>query len=151
MSYEGVHEEGGDNCGPQIEEFQKAVDGRASREAWCICFLQYCGKKAAEESGARWGLFPSEGALLVWEKSPLVLRRTAPAPGLIALWQKTGTRLGHGGLVIEADGRDFQTIEGNTSLNSHQERNGDGVYRKNLSMPGTRGNLQLLGFLEPFL
>lgn len=32
----GVREKGGNNRGPEVEKFQKAVDGRASGEAWCF-------------------------------------------------------------------------------------------------------------------
>lgn len=151
-SYEGVHEEGGDNLGAQIVQFQKAIDRVASREPWCICFLQFCGLAAQKETGRRWMMFPTESALVMWEKSPALLRRSTPATGLIAIWQVGTTRSGHGDLVTKVDpgGRSFETIGGNTSPGPRLERDGDGVYSKILQWPPRRGSMRLLGFLEPF-
>ena len=32
----GITEHGGENCGAEVEEFQRTVDGRAQGEAWCM-------------------------------------------------------------------------------------------------------------------
>ena len=36
LKYVGVHEATGHNDGAQVEEFQRAVDGKAQGESWCF-------------------------------------------------------------------------------------------------------------------
>ena len=151
-SYEGVSEIGGDNEGQQIEEFQRAVNGRASKEPWCMCFVQFCVQRAVKESKRSSQLYSSESVLEVWTKSSKFLRKSEPSPGLIVLWQMGTEPLGHCGIVLSTLNpltKTFQTIEGNTGVGPMIERNGDGVYEK-LRNRNPKGTMRLLGFLDPF-
>jgi len=148
--YEGTHEVGGDNLGPAVEEFQRAVDKVASREPWCMCFIQYCVKETELMTGRRSLLYRSESVLEVWRKSPIALRRGGPSTGLIVLWQWAKTEKGHAGLLSHVLPEQFESIEGNTSPGPWIERNGDGVYTKIRRKPWSVGSMNLLGFLDPF-
>lgn len=70
-----------------------------------------------------------------------------PAVNAIVIWQKAGTPYGHTGIVTEvlADGT-FRTIEGNTSVRSGTEREGDGIGEKMRSLK-PMGGLEILGFI----
>lgn len=151
--FEGTHEVGGDNLGPQIEEFQRCVDKVASREPWCMCFVQYCVSETEAISGRRSRLYRSESVLATWNSSPLLGRRTYPLPGFVVLWRLRDSILGHCGIVtaLHKDGVGIDTIEGNTSPGPRLERDGDGVYTKVVSDPDKRGKFLLLGYLDPFV
>ena len=151
--YVGVHEEG-DNSGPLVESFQRAVDGKAEREPWCLAFCFFCLDQVTEHSGICSGLYRTESVMLLWAKTPKQWIRQKPAKGLIAIWQeRRNSRLGHAGIVVatQSGGKLFWTVEGNTSPSSEVDRQGDGVYRKlrkGYSVPGSQ--MILLGFLDPF-
>jgi len=46
----GVHEVGGNNCGPEVEEFLASV-GLGPGNAWCAAFLYFCFRQAARQLG----------------------------------------------------------------------------------------------------
>lgn len=142
--YLGIEEMGGDNRGPLVEAFQKAVDGKAQGEPWCAAFVAYC----IQETGVPHTLKLSEHVLTLWKSNPHAQRKE-PAPGLVVCWQKQGTTLGHAGIVEDVDGFNFTTLEGNTSGGAGLDRNGDTVARKARSL-GNTGSFQLLGFLDPW-
>lgn len=146
----GVHEEG-NNHGAAVERFQKAVDGKALGEPWCMCFVQFCVKEVEQRMAVRSNIFRSESCIETWNKSPILMRRTKPEPGSIAIWRRSGTVcFGHTGIVVSISTPEvYQTVEGNTSRGHGIEREGDGVYLKERSVRGT--NLFLpLGFIQPF-
>jgi hypothetical protein len=152
--YVGVKETG-PNQGPDVEMFQRAVDGKASKESWCMCFVQYCIHQVEQQLGIRSNVFNSEHCLTVWRNTIHDLHRAHPAPGYIAIWQHydefgKATSNGHTGIVTEVlDADRFATVEGNTSDSSSVDRNGDGVYRKTRYLK-THGTMQLVGFIDPF-
>jgi hypothetical protein len=152
LEYEGVSEIGGDNEGQQIEEFQRAVNGVASKEPWCMCFVQFCILKAVKLSGRLSRIYKSESVIETWMKSPRLMRRTEPEPGFIVMWQVGTKPIGHCGIVLSTlkEDQTFQTIEGNTGVGPQIERNGDGVYEKNRNRYPKGGSMSLLGFLDPF-
>lgn len=143
----------GNNAGPEVEAFQKAVDGKASHESWCMAFVQFCVKQVEQTYGIDSDLFKAEHCLTVWHKSPQSIRRTEPAPGLIAIWAHNGGPNGHTGIVIGTDEdnpRIFLTIEGNTGDGAGVVREGDGVYmRSRLKHPN--GSMTIVGYLDPFV
>ena len=149
LSYVGVHEEG-NNSGVAVEEFQKAVDGKANQESWCMCFVQFCVKKTSALVRFPDCIFDSESCLQTWAKTDIKARFNDPEPGDIVIWQKGSTALGHTGIVVEVheDGT-FDTVEGNTSSGSGDQREGDGVYRRKRSRK-PMGELHLIAFLRPF-
>jgi len=150
-SFIGTTEVGGDNKGPMIELFQKAVDNVAAGEPWCAAFLCYCIRDTEARFGVPCGLKLSEHCMTLWNTNS-AQRRTEPKPGYIAVWKKKNTTSGHVGLVTSVS-RDqptkFHTIEGNTGPGTGIVREGDGVYAKTRSM-SPMGDMILLGFLEPW-
>lgn len=148
-SYIGIHEEGAANHGAQVEEFQKAVDGKAQGEPWCMAFVQFCVKKASKQDV----LFDSEHCMTAWFKSPICARydatETKVAPGFIAIWRHEGTSNGHTGIVVSVTKDEILTVEGNTSGGPGVEREGDGVYLRPRSRSGS-GKMRLIGFIDPF-
>ncbi|NJK69335.1 MAG: alpha/beta fold hydrolase [Microcoleus sp. SU_5_3] len=148
-SYIGVREQGGDNRGRQVEEFQRAIGGAAA-EAWCMSFAQYCIKAAESETQANSQVTQSEHCLTVWNGSPSQLRSSRPEPGSLVIWRHGNSSKGHVGIVeaVNSDGT-FTTIEGNTSDSSGINREGDGVYRKQRDLDGA-GDMRVVGFLKVF-
>src|ERR1051325_9953206 len=135
-SYIGTKEVGGDNKGPQVEEFQKSLGGPAVQQSWCADFVHYCAKKVDEEQGGTpYALYKSQLVLDIWNKTDPALRLAAPEPGCMILWEhyKDGhkTGLGHAGIVTRVGVNNMvDTVEGNTSDGSGINRDGDGVYSR---------------------
>lgn len=144
------------NDGPMIREFQKAVDGVASKESWCAAFMFYCIKNVEEKTGRKSWLFRSERCMNIWTRSPLEAKIPSPEAGALVIWQNysaKGTPLGtgHVGLISELlSDNSFKTIEGNTSDGSGLNSNGDGVYRKTRRNARV-GRFRLMGFLRPWM
>jgi hypothetical protein len=147
--YIGVRE-AGNNGGPEVMKFQMAVDGKASGESWCMCFVQYCVMELEHKAQKRSNIFHAEHCLTVWNKSPEELRRPEPEPGYIVIWRHGKTTNGHTGIVTKViDADHFETIEGNTADSSVVDPDGDGVYRK-IRHRHPAGEMQIVGFLCPF-
>jgi len=145
----GTTEKGGDNKGPEVEKFQKAVDGKASGEPWCMAFVQFCIGQIEQAYGKQSNVFKSEHCLTVWNKSPSALRRPKPEQGCLIVWAMGTTGAGHVGIVDEVvDEKWCWTIEGNTSDSSSVERNGDGVYRKLRNYRLDSAKMSVKGFLR---
>lgn len=149
--YIGTKEEGGDNKGKQIEEFQKAVDGKAQGEAWCMAFVQFCIKEVEKLSGGliKSEIFKSEHCMTVWNNTPKEQRLTTPEVGCLILWQFAGTSNGHVGIVTNVGPTRVDTIEGNTGDGQGVVREGDGVYARNRSKTGD-AKMKVVGFLKVF-
>lgn len=158
----GTQEVGGANKGALVERFQKAVDGKAQGESWCLAFLQFCirevdalGLAHGDMSGSP--LPRSEWVKLFWESAPIPLKRKpteAPDPGMLIVWRQYGangqpTDKGHIGLVTGIDPATSHvlTIEGNTSGGAGLNRDGDGVYRRSRNPQGD-GPLRVVGYLK---
>lgn len=158
LTFVGVSEEGGDNKGKQVEEFQKAVDGKASGESWCMGFAMFVLLAVAKAFNLKMRLFKSESCTEVWNKSPKECRVLIDnlEPGDLLIWQYYGadgkpTWKGHTGFFKQwaRDGR-LETIEGNTGPAVGEiEREGDGVYIKIRTKTGT-AKMNLLGGLRAF-
>lgn len=150
----GVREAGW-NKGKEVEEFQKAVDGKAQQEAWCMAFMFYCIKQVEKLSGRKSWLHPSEHCLTVWTKSPREARIAHPEIGSLCIWQYYNSKgvptgSGHTGLVIDViSDNAFSTIEGNTGAGTGVVREGDGVYERRRRMAKI-GSFRVMGFLRPF-
>lgn len=136
----GISEEGGENSGRLVEEFQRTVDGRAVREPWCMSWLQTVVARSSARFGTSNPLPQSELCRAVWLKAPLKYRSPTPAWGYAVIWA------GHCGLVTLCYSKGFNTIEGNTNLGG--SRDGDAVHRKTRSKKGGMGAFALLGFLD---
>lgn len=147
----GVHEVGGNNRGPEVERFQKAVDGRAEAEAWCAAFVQFCMKEVATRLAATQTAFSSEHCLTIWARTAKIHCNASPKAGYLVIWKYDGTSNGHIGIVSRViDEFTIETIEGNTSPEDKTVvREGDGVYRK-LRSTKRVGTMKLVGYICPF-
>lgn len=145
----GVHEEGGNNHGEWVEEFQKAVDGKANGESWCAAMVSYCVKWTNYVVSGESKLRLAEHCLTMWNWNPSA-QRDYPQAGFLVVWQHGTSSNGHIGIVeaVNGDGT-ITTIEGNTSPSQGVERDGDGVYRK-IRMLNSTGAMHIVGFLDPF-
>ena len=148
--YIGVREATGHNDGVNVEEFQKAVDGKASGESWCCCFVQFCVKAVCQDMGVSTTLFQSEHCLTMWgQSSNRVIDGESVQPGYIVVWQHAGTTNGHTGIVTAVDGEQIHTIEGNTGNGEEVNPDGDGVYSRVRNIHGS-GSMRVVGFINPF-
>ena len=147
----GVKEVGGDNKGPEVEMFQKSVNGIAVGQSWCMDFMQYCIKAVEKEFSLTSPIFRSEHVLTVWNKSPVSMRSTAPEVGYLMFWQHVGTSNGHVGVVTRVGPKAgvVSTIEGNTGDGEGVVREGDGVYRRLRACEGTV-KMKVLGYMKVF-
>lgn len=156
----GFTEMGGDNKGQIVEAFQKAVDGKAVGEAWCLSWAMFCCKNVdaavsdilEKETGLH-ALENTEHCLTCWYKSPVTNQFTEPHPGDIAIWRHGTSSSGHCGIVVQVEnGTGYMwTVEGNTSsTDSSVQREGDGVYLKRRNIRAT-GSMKVIGFLQPWV
>jgi len=152
QSYVGTMEKGGDNKGPEVEAFQKAVDGKAHGEAWCMSYVQFCIKEVEQKFGIDSTIFKSEHCLTVWGKSPGAIRVARPTPGCIVIWRFKGTFNGHVGIVEKVGANNYiETIEGNTGESVGGIQDSDGVYRRVRRMdPPEAVKMQVLGYIRAF-
>lgn len=163
-TFEGVREVGGNNKGEFVRMFQKAVDNRASGEPWCASFVSYCIKTTSQifkeslsftDGQYDTSLKISESVCNFWFNSPMSCRIEKPEVGCLILWRRwsngKATWQGHIGIVVDIVDKDLvRTIEGNTSSDKSNERDGDGVFLKNRSITRHYGSLRPLGFLRAF-
>lgn len=146
--YIGTKEQGGDNRGPLVEMFQKAVNGKAERESWCMCFVQYCILQLEIQNNVKSKVFKSEHCLTVWNKSPKELRLKEPQVGCLIIWQFANSISGHVGIVTKVNKATVETIEGNTSGSSVSVvREGDEVAAKVRSKTGSKA-MKVIGYLK---
>lgn len=153
-SFVGVTESGGANKGPEVEMFQKAVDGKAVGEPWCCAFVQFCVKATDANVGTKNVLAQTEHCVTLWNQTPPEARLEMPIPGCLIVWEKHDqgkpTGLGHVGIVTKVLAGEFvQTIEGNTGAGPGVEREGDGVYLRKRPLNPV-GYMRIKGFLNPW-
>lgn len=163
------------NAGTMIERFQRAVDGVAAGEPWCVCFVQHCAREvdmlmdmlversSERPSGeglveliaprlSRHNVLPAtEWTVALWG-APAAARSDDPKPGTIVVWRSLANPArGHCGIVCEVlDDRSILTIEGNTSPGEGaDQREGDGVWKKRRKAGNINGFLRL-GYVNPW-
>lgn len=143
----GVHEKGGNNKGPEVEEFQRAVDGKASGEAWCLAFQQFILKKVEAKLKVKSGLYNTEHCMTLWNKNSAAYGVAKPKPGCWILWNHANTSSGHVGMVEFLE--PLRTIEGNTGPDKNRiQADGDGVYKKDRHLL-TYGDMKFVGYIDP--
>lgn len=140
----------GDNSGPEVERFQKAVNAHPNKEAWCADFVIFCVQQVEQKLGVKSKIYRSERAQDLFFKSPVTMRRMDPAPGNVIIWRHGTSTLGHAGIIeaLNVDGT-LTTIEGNTGDGSGVVREGDGVYRRTRSRVGSP-TMKVVGFIKVF-
>ena len=149
-------ESGGNNKGQVVEMFQKAVDGKAVGEPWCMSFMQYCIMQVdsifatiyPEYSDHKSKIYQTEHCMTAWRMSPVDCRSHDPIEGAVTIWQKGSTSQGHTGAVASYKEGDeyFYSVEGNTGPGKFVTREGDGVFLKKRPL-GPVGNMEIVGFL----
>lgn len=153
----GIREKGGNNKGLAVELIQETVGG-ASREPWCMSFVQSCVAYVEVKLGIASPLPVSEGCAQVWSASPAALKvKGVPAPGAVIIWgkynSKGGYLGGHTGIVASVEGDHMMAFEGNTESGigktSEVVRDGGGVYFTKRGLSGN-GAMKVRGFLKPF-
>ncbi len=155
-----VREVGGPNKGADVERFQKTVDGKASGEPWCLCFVQFCVRevdrqyavKNPKQSAVTTWIFPTEHCMTMFNKTHAEARLDKPEPGCLVVWGwfKDGkaTGSGHVGIVTEVVGDAIHTIEGNTGDGAGINREGDGVYKRVRSLKADpAASFRIMGFI----
>ena len=135
LTYVGVTESGGKNTGVEIDRFLASV-GLGGGYAWCAAFVSYC-LEVAQPSPASPAV---RSALARHFKVPgyAIDIRTAVASnmkyqqGWIVGWKRGHTIFGHVGFIIEGQGANMITVEGNTSPgNRGSQSDGGGVHIRN--------------------
>jgi hypothetical protein len=130
--------ETGQNRGPEVDEYLRAVglDPTQKSHAWCISFVYWCFRQAANRLDVRNPCVRTPGVMKHWAFAPEPARLSAQAalddphlvrPGAIFIIDH-GHGLGHAGLVARVQAGRIQTIEGNTNLAGSRE--GDGVHQR---------------------
>ncbi len=146
-----------------INTMRKAVDGVASGEPWCACFVQHLAAETDQffvelgmepESTILNNLPKTESTQAMWYRAMQAVKHDWPAVGSVVVWRlKENQSLGHCGVVVEVSDTGIVTVEGNTSFpgvaGSEAERNGRGIWtktRKDGQIPG----FDKLGYLRPW-
>ena len=157
----GATETGGENRGPLIERFQKAVDNVAGGEPWCMGFVQFLvmAVDTLPRSVAlpRNVMVPTESTVGAFNGHPVALKVNAPEVGSIVVWQRVqadGKALwqGHTGIVVDVTAEHLITVEGNTSpeaTNAAKERDGQGVWQRKRMLGAIPGFIRL-GYSRPW-
>lgn len=123
--------------------------------AYCAAFAEACwraGYKARPELALIGkSITPSVmGTLENFEQLHRITR--TPSVGAIMMMQHGNTWQGHAGIVTGLENGRVLTIEGNTSSNDPNNREGDGVYRKSHALSFSQSSgLWLRGFVNPFV
>ncbi len=160
LSEVGVHEEGGNNLGPKVREYQGATWLEPGAWAWCAAFVCWCVRKAYQGAGSGpWSL--AGKTFEQWRP------KTASAVGDFDLewWaRKQGLQVfdedasvepgdiitfdfGHCGIAVARAANNSATIEtaeantGPAGLRDSME--GDGVWRKTRARPLIRRIIRL--------
>lgn len=154
VSQLGVHEQGGNNTGPEIDKYLASV-GLYPGFAWCSAFVYYCFRQAIQQrpinlaSGVDYfpppNPCPRTGSVLkLWKLSDMAWRDSNPAPGAIYILDHGGG-VGHAGIVETVDSGNVLTeISGNT--NKEGSREGNCVWRHN-GQPEVSHGGTLLGYV----
>lgn len=142
QSQVGVREEGGNNRGKRVREYQAATSLKPADWPWCAAFVCWCIRE--------WVAAPIVQAVLDVADPERWRPKTARAFGFEAWAKRAGGKVlpgnaevyagdlivfdfSHVGIAIEAakPGQPVKTIEGNTNGKGERDsRSGDGVWRK---------------------
>lgn len=107
------------NAGPAVESYLKSV-GLGKGYAWCMAFVYWSVKKAADELKLQNPLIKTAGVLRQWNEIPPRLKSNVPNPGDIFIMD-FGKGQGHTGFVVEVYNGTIKTIEGNTNDDGSRE------------------------------
>jgi hypothetical protein len=139
ISQLGVKEAPGNkNTGKDVEKYLSSV-GLGPGYAWCMAFVYWSFKQAADKMARQNPLFKSGGVLEQWRQRKDKFRALTPAPGDVFIMDY-GKGAGHTGIVEKVYNDFIYTIEGNT--NDEGSREGFEVCRRK------RPRNKILGYLR---
>lgn len=130
----GVRELTGNNDGPEVEAYLKAV-GLGKGYSWCMAFIVWCYDQAAAQLGLINPLVRTGGCMKQWNET-ICRKVSTPQVGDIFIMD-LGHGAGHTGIVTGVRGDIVDTIEGNT--NAGGSPNGDGVYVRSRNVNKIKG------------
>ena len=147
ISQVGVHEEGGNNNGSKIREFQQATWLKPDSWAWCAAYVDWCLREWLHESEDACNALSIKTASEVdsWrckDASAFGITKWAIKKGLYVTDEKEQALAGdivvfdfsHCGIIIadQLPGKNYiETVEGNTNGKGLRDSlNGDGVWLK---------------------
>jgi hypothetical protein len=128
----------GSNGGPDVEKYLKSV-GLGVGYSWCMAFVYWCTKEAADAAKVINPLVRTGGVMRQWNENTK-LRAATPRAGDIFIMD-FGKGLGHTGFVERVEGTTLYTIEGNT--NDDGSREGYEVCRRTRQLKQIKGFLRL--------
>ena len=157
LSQVGVKEEGGNNQGAQIREYQKATWLAPAAWPWCAAFVAWCLWLYLQKNPIflfqhRQGL----NAFRCRDASAFGWIKWAKEKGLYVTDEKEPAKAGdivvfdfsHIGIVVEDQlpGKNYiETVEGNTNnKGARDSESGDGVWRKTRSTSLVRNYIRLI-------
>jgi CHAP domain-containing protein len=145
LSQLGVTEVGGNNRGPEVEEYLRSV-GLAAGFAWCAAFSYWCFRVGANRVQLVNPCPRTGGGLNLWRLADPVCHTATPARGCIYVLDH-GKGQSHVGIVelVNADGT-ISEISGNT--NEDGSRDGNAVWRHTGKDPSASHGGKLLGYLN---
>lgn len=144
MKWVGIREHGGANKGNEVEMFQKAVDGKAQGEPWCLAFVQFVVGQVCKNYDILNPLVRTEHCQTLYNRTDKRYLRKDPERGFIFILKSKTSSSGHTGFCLNR-GSAFETVEGNT--NASGSREGDGVYVKTRVVAGTP-TMDMRGFID---
>lgn len=140
----GIHEQGGNNMGPEVDAYLSAV-GLDPGNPWCAAFLFWCFRQAAQKLGMVNPLPRTASSQRMWLHSEPITRDSNPRPGYVYVLQHSPST-GHVGIIESIDDNGVITeISGNT--NQTGSREGNSVWQHTGQPEVTHGGV-LLGYLN---
>lgn len=157
----GHHEQGGNNLGPDVVEYQKATWLTPGAWAWCAAFVCWCVWHAIQTLGLSpawprprtagaydleaWAMGKYGNMLNAWKVFASDPRQpeTWPRRGDIVTftWSHTGIVIGY-----DATTKRLQTVEGNAGMSlTSDSAKGDGVVRKEQHITRVRRLIRYVG------
>lgn len=156
ITYLGTREQGGNNTGPEVDQFLAAV-GLPPGKPWCASFMFYCFREAAAKMGIKNPCPKSGSAVQLYLKADPKYRVSNPTVGAVYVLDDAPLSkwihatdipiwAGHTGIVSSLIGTDVdEEISGNT--NKAGSREGDTVW-KHQGQPEVSHGGMLLGYLN---
>lgn len=142
------------NAGFNDQLFQKKMEevGFIKGQAWCSYFAELCFKEANQKDWWKLEALFNASAVKTFDNFKKAEYKISDKPfvGALVIWQqqKAGKPQwqGHAGIVVEASGDTFKSVEGNT--NDGGGREGYIVALKNRKVQKVTNGLQTLGFIK---
>lgn len=143
----GIREKGSSNSGKEVDQYLKSA-GLNPGNPWCMAFVYWCYKQAANVLGVPNFLIRTGGVLHQWNEQQaikkIVLDKVLKNPGIIqpgaVFIMDYGKGTGHTGMVERIHNGLVETVEGNT--NDEGSREGYEVCRRTRKLASIKGFIQ---------